>query len=72
MLHTCVNIVLSSSGTVCIESNKLTLPGADEETPVNGKSLTATHMSAANFLLRSQFPTQNGLQDTSILKQSGI
>ena len=29
-------------------------------------------MSAANYLLRSQFPTQNGLQDTCILKESGI
>ena len=29
-------------------------------------------MSATNFLLRSQFPTQNGLQDTCKLKQSGI
>lgn len=29
-------------------------------------------MSVANFLLRSQFSTQNGLQDTCILRQHGI
>ena len=38
---------------------------------VDGEWLTATHMSAANCLLRAQFPTQNGLQDTCVLKQSG-
>ena len=56
----------------CSWVNDLGLSVADEQRLVNGKWLTATHMSAANYLLRSQFPTQNGLQDTCILKESGI
>lgn len=51
--------------------NDLALSVADEETLVCGEWLTATHISAANYLLRSQFPSQNGLQDTCVLKQSG-
>ena len=31
-----------------------------------------THISAANSLLRSRFPSQNGLHDTCILKQKGV
>ena len=50
----------------------LGLSVADKQTLVDGKWLTATHISAANYLLRSQFPSQNGLQDTCVLKQSGI
>ena len=46
--------------------NDLGLSIADEQTLVNGKCLTATHMSAVNCLLRSQFPSQNGLQDTCV------
>ena len=50
----------------------LGLSVADERLLVDGKWLTATHISAANSLLRSQFPSQNGLHDTCILKERGI
>ena len=50
----------------------LGLSVADEQVLVEGKWLTATHISAANSLLRSRFPSQNGLHDTCILKQKGV
>ncbi len=34
--------------------------------------LTANHISAASKLLKSQFPSQNGLQDTSYLLQKSV
>ena len=63
---------LPESPEFCSWVNDLGLSVADEQTLVNGKSLTATHMSAANCLLKSQFPAQNGLQDTYTLKHSCI
>ena len=63
---------LPESPEFCSWVNDLGLSVADEQILLNGRWLTATHMSAANCLLRSQFPTQNGLQDTCRLKQRGI
>ncbi len=34
--------------------------------------LSATHISAASKLLKTQFPTQNGLEDTCYLMQKGV
>ena len=51
--------------------NELGLSVADETTLVCGKWLSANHISAANRLLRAQFPSQNGLQDTCVLQQKG-
>ena len=50
----------------------LGLTQADRGVLIEGRCLTATHMSAASKLLCGQFPLQNGLIDTSILsnKQS--
>ena len=50
----------------------LGLSVADEQVLVEGKWLTATHISAANSLLQSRFLSQNGLHDTCILKQKGV
>ena len=40
-------------------------------TLLSGHWLSANHMSAANRLLKAQFPGQSGLQDTCILQQKG-
>ena len=63
---------LPESPELCSWVNDLGLTVADEQILTSGKWLTATHMTAANCLLQSQFPTQNGLQDTCILTQSGV
>ena len=52
--------------------DNLGLSVADERVLLDGKWLTATHISAANTLLKSQFPSQNGLHDTCVLKQRGV
>ena len=45
----------------------LGLTQADCAILIEGRCLTASHMSAASKLLRGQFPHQNGLVDTSVL-----
>ncbi len=40
---------------------------ADKNDLLGGKCLTANHIAAANQLLRQEFTTQNGLQDTHYL-----
>ena len=50
----------------------LCLSIADEQTLSNGEWLSANHISAANSLMKRQFPSQNGLQDTCALKQNGV
>ncbi len=49
--------------------NELGLSVVDKNTLVSGKWLTANHMSAANYLLKTKYPCQNGLQDTCALVQ---
>ncbi len=61
---------LPDSPELCSWVNDLGLSIADELTLIHGRWLTATHMSAANRLLCSQFPSQNGLIDTCVLKQN--
>ena len=40
---------------------------AEKEVLTSGGLLTANHISAANILLKKQFPLQNGLKDTHYL-----
>ncbi len=49
--------------------NELGLSVIDKNTLVSGKWLTANHMSAANYLLKTKYLCQNGLQDTCALVQ---
>ena len=71
----CSAISLISDSLPECDSPELTswigLSIADETTLVCGKWLSANHISAANRLLRAQFPSQNGLQDTCVLQQKG-
>lgn len=50
---------------------ELGLSITDEAVLTGGEWLSDTHISAANRLLRTQFPSQNGLQDTCVLQQKG-
>lgn len=45
----------------------LCLTIADRKSLLNGKNITASHVSAASKLLQLQFPAQNGLLDTHYL-----
>ena len=48
--------------------HRLHLTKADEDALVNGQWLSANHINAAHLLLRLKYPQQNGLQDTSYLR----
>ena len=50
----------------------LCLSKVDEQALLNGKWLSANHISAANRLMKRKFPSQNGLEDTCVLEQKGI
>ena len=45
---------------------------ANEKILLSGEWLSSNHISAANRLMKCQFPSQNGLQDTCILKQGRV
>ena len=47
--------------------HNLQLSMAEKEVLTSGGLLTANHISAANILLKKQFPLQNGLKDTHYL-----
>lgn len=47
--------------------HNLQLSMAEKEVLTSGGLLTANHISAANMLLKTQFPLQNGLKDTHYL-----
>ncbi len=51
---------------------ELLLSHADKDALVNDRWLSANHVAAANQLLKQQFHSQNGLQDTCILTQKGV
>ncbi len=46
----------------------LCLTKGDEDTLTNGKWLSASHISAAQYMLKQRYPRQNGLLDTSYLR----
>ena len=50
----------------------LHLSVADEKILLSGEWLSSNHISAANRLMKCQFPSQNGLQDTCVLKQGRV
>lgn len=50
----------------------LCLTVADEKILLSGEWLSASHISAANRLMKCQFPSQNGLQDTCVLEQGKV
>lgn len=50
----------------------LSLTNADKQKLTNGEWLLASHISAAQKLMKSQFPSQNGLADTCALKQKSV
>ncbi len=46
----------------------LCLTKGDEDTLTNGKWLSASHISAAQYMLKQRYPRQNGILDTSYLR----
>lgn len=50
----------------------LCLTVADENILLRGEWLSASHISAAHRLMKCQFPSQNGLQDSCVLQQRSV
>ena len=69
--------LLSDSPTPCSPGLSswvadLCLTVADENILLSDGWLSASHISAAHRLMKCQFPSQNGLQDTCVLEQRSV
>lgn len=75
LVHTCIPVLtyfvspfFYVDDLACTEwVHSLRLSMAEKEVLTSGGLLTANHISAANILLKKQFPLQNGLKDTHYL-----
>ena len=67
-------LIFISEDEDCVKTwnNDLRLSLHDKKTLLSHAWLSANHISAANFLLKSKYPNQNGLQDTSYLRDKLI
>lgn len=69
-------IIIKEETPACCSPNgfwkkDLALFTTDKDALMSGEWLTDKHINAAQSLLRKQFPSQNGLQDTLVLEHTG-